>query len=73
MTNFTGTLAVDAAGVALAAMGYLHPVFAALIHVTSELVFILNSARLLAGSSSKALMTVAQSRAPLASVQRTSA
>jgi Cd2+/Zn2+-exporting ATPase/Cu+-exporting ATPase len=28
-------------------MGYLNPVFAALIHVSSELLFILNSARLL--------------------------
>ncbi|HWE51440.1 MAG TPA: cation-translocating P-type ATPase [Bryobacteraceae bacterium] len=46
MTNFAGTLAVDAAGVALAAFGYLNPILAALIHVTSELVFILNSARL---------------------------
>jgi len=73
MTNFGGTLAVDAAGVALAAMGYLHPVFAALIHVISELVFILNSARLLSGSSPKALMTVAKPHAQLASVQRTTA
>ena len=52
MTNFLGTLAVDSAGVALAAFGYLNPVLAALIHVTSELVFILNSARLLSGSTS---------------------
>lgn len=51
MTNFAGTLTVDAAGVALAAFGYLNPVLAALIHVSSELVFILNSARLLSGSS----------------------
>jgi len=50
MTNFAGTLAVDTAGVALAAMGYLNPVLAALIHVSSELVFILNSARLLSRS-----------------------
>jgi heavy metal translocating P-type ATPase len=50
MTNFTGTLAVDAAGVGLAACGFLNPVLAALIHVTSELIFILNSARLLSGS-----------------------
>jgi cation transport ATPase len=35
MTNFAGTLSVDAAGVALAACGYLNPVLAALIHVTS--------------------------------------
>jgi cation transport ATPase len=54
MTNFTGTLTVDAAGVALAAFGYLNPVIAALIHVSSELVFILNSARLLSGSSPEA-------------------
>jgi heavy metal translocating P-type ATPase len=51
MTNFAGTLAVDTAGVALAACGYLNPVLAALIHVTSEMVFILNSARLLSRSS----------------------
>jgi P-type E1-E2 ATPase len=47
MTNFAGTLGVDTAGVALAACGFLNPVLAALIHVTSEMVFILNSARLL--------------------------
>ena len=51
MTNFAGTLGVDAVGVALAAFGYLNPVLAALIHVTSEMVFILNSARLLSRSS----------------------
>ena len=45
--NFTGTLIVDAIGVLLAAFGLLNPIFAALIHVSSELVFILNSARLL--------------------------
>jgi Cd2+/Zn2+-exporting ATPase/Cu+-exporting ATPase len=47
MTNFVGTLLVDGAGVALAAFGYLNPMLAAFIHVSSELVFILNSARLL--------------------------
>ncbi|MCU1311585.1 MAG: heavy metal translocating P-type ATPase [Candidatus Angelobacter sp.] len=47
MQNFTGTLAVDAVGVALAALGMLNPLFAAFIHVSSELAFILNSARLL--------------------------
>jgi P-type E1-E2 ATPase len=47
MANFAGTLAVDAVGVALAAMGLLNPVWAALIHVSSELLFIMNSARLL--------------------------
>jgi Cd2+/Zn2+-exporting ATPase/Cu+-exporting ATPase len=45
--NFAGTLAVDGAGVILAAMGFLNPVAAAVIHVSSELLFILNSARLL--------------------------
>jgi P-type E1-E2 ATPase len=45
--NFVGTLAVDSVGVGLAAFGLLNPVLAALIHVTSELLFILNSARLL--------------------------
>ncbi len=47
MANFAGTLAVDTVGVALAAMGFLNPVWAALIHVSSELLFIMNSARLL--------------------------
>ncbi|MGH7616669.1 MAG: heavy metal translocating P-type ATPase [Gemmatimonadaceae bacterium] len=45
--NFAGTIAVDAVGVALAAAGVLNPVMAAVIHVGSELAFILNSARLL--------------------------
>lgn len=45
--NFAGTLAVDAIGVGLAAFGLLNPLLAAFIHVTSELAFILNSARLL--------------------------
>ena len=47
MTNFTGTLVVDGVGVGLAAFGLLNPLLAALIHVVSELIFILNSARLL--------------------------
>jgi Cd2+/Zn2+-exporting ATPase/Cu+-exporting ATPase len=46
MTNFFGTVAVDAVGVGLAACGMLNPILAALIHVTSETAFILNSARL---------------------------
>jgi P-type E1-E2 ATPase len=45
--NFAGTLIVDGAGVLLAAFGMLNPVFAALIHVSWELLFIGNSARLL--------------------------
>lgn len=47
MQNFAGTLAVDAAGIVLAAFGFLNPLFAAFIHVASELTFILNSTRLL--------------------------
>ncbi len=47
MQNFSGTLIVDGVGVGLAAFGLLNPRFAAFIHVTSELAFILNSARLL--------------------------
>ena len=45
--NFAGTLIVDSIGVGLAAFGFLNPLIAALIHVVSELAFILNSARLL--------------------------
>lgn len=45
--NFLGTIAVDLVGVGLAAFGMLNPLLAALIHVVSELAFILNSARLL--------------------------
>jgi heavy metal translocating P-type ATPase len=45
--NFAGTLIVDAIGVGLAAFGLLSPLLAVTIHVTSELAFILNSARLL--------------------------
>ena len=49
--NFAGTIAVDTVGVALASAGFLNPLLAAFIHVASELVFILNSARLLPGSA----------------------
>ena len=45
--NFVGTVAVDTVGIALAAVGLLNPLLAAFIHVTSEMTFILNSARLL--------------------------
>jgi Cu+-exporting ATPase len=45
--NFAGTLGVDLVGIALASVGLLSPTLAAFIHVTSELAFILNSARLL--------------------------
>jgi Cd2+/Zn2+-exporting ATPase/Cu+-exporting ATPase len=47
MQNFYGTLIVDGIGLGLAFEGLLNPLFAAGIHVISELVFILNSARLI--------------------------
>ena len=47
MTNFYGTITVDGIGVTLAFLGFLSPLFAAGIHVVSELIFILNSARLI--------------------------
>lgn len=46
MFNFWGTILVDLAGIALAFSGQLSPILAALIHIGSELAFILNSARL---------------------------
>jgi heavy metal translocating P-type ATPase len=51
MQNFVGTLAVDSVGVGMAAFGLLNPLLAAFIHVASELVFILNSARLVPPAS----------------------
>ena len=51
MQNFAGTLAVDSIGVGMAAFGFLNPLLAAIIHVASELAFILNSTRLLPGRS----------------------
>jgi Cu+-exporting ATPase len=47
LQNFGGTLAVDAVGMGFAAAGLLNPLFAAFVHVASELAFILNSTRLL--------------------------
>jgi P-type E1-E2 ATPase len=44
--NFWGTITVDTIGIVLAFLGQLSPIIAALIHVGSELAFILNSARL---------------------------
>jgi P-type Cu+ transporter len=46
MFNFWGTILVDTVGIVLAFFGLLAPIIAALIHVGSELTFILNSARL---------------------------
>jgi Cd2+/Zn2+-exporting ATPase/Cu+-exporting ATPase len=47
--NFSGTLLVDGLGIVLAGFGFLNPLLAAFIHVSSELLFILNSTRLLPG------------------------
>jgi heavy metal translocating P-type ATPase len=47
LQNFYGTLIVDALGIGLAAVGMINPLLAAFIHVSSELMFILNSTRLL--------------------------
>ena len=49
--NFVGTLIVDTIGVGMAAFGFLNPLLAAFIHVSSELRFILNSARLVPQAS----------------------
>src|SRR5262249_14040977 len=46
MFNFWGTIVVDTIGIAFAFFVMLAPIIAALIHVSSELAFILNSARL---------------------------
>jgi heavy metal translocating P-type ATPase len=55
--NFAGTIGVDLLGIALAAAGLLSPTLAAFIHVTSELTFILNSARLLPRTKQGAAVT----------------
>jgi cation transport ATPase len=54
MFNFWGTIAVDTAGIILAFFGLLAPIFAALVHVGSELAFILNLTRLFRQRSTKA-------------------
>jgi P-type E1-E2 ATPase len=73
MTNFAGTLAVDGVGVGLAAFGYLNPVLAALIHVSSELVFILNSARLLSRSKAESRPVAAPQGVGIPSTEQTAA
>jgi Cd2+/Zn2+-exporting ATPase/Cu+-exporting ATPase len=47
LQNFYGTLSVDGVGITLAFLGILNPLIAAGIHVGSELIFILNSAKLI--------------------------
>jgi P-type E1-E2 ATPase len=49
MFNFAGTIVVDVIGMALAGVGLIGPVIAAVVHVGSESAFILNSARLIPG------------------------
>jgi heavy metal translocating P-type ATPase len=67
MQNLVGTLAVDTIGVGLAAFGFLNPPLAAFIHVSSEMMFILNSARLLPPVSPRRRITLGQSpRMPVA-------
>jgi len=51
--NFGGTLVVDAVGVVLAVMGLVTPLVAAVVHVSSEMAFILNSACLVPAASLK--------------------
>ena len=45
--NFFGTLGVDGFGILLAFTGHINPLLAVIIHVSSEIVFMLNSARLI--------------------------
>lgn len=47
LMNFIGTITVDALGMGMAFFGLLSPILAALVHSGSELVFLLNSVRLL--------------------------
>lgn len=49
--NFFGTLFVDGLGFILAFVGIINPLLAAIIHVSSELVFMTNSARLIIDSN----------------------
>jgi P-type E1-E2 ATPase len=49
--NFFGTLLVDGLGFILAFVGVINPLLAAIIHVSSELVFMTNSARLIIDSN----------------------
>jgi heavy metal translocating P-type ATPase len=58
LQNFGGTLVVDAIGMLLAGFGILTPLLAVLIHVASELTFILNSARLIPVRSRSTLRLV---------------
>src|SRR5690606_10839887 len=48
--NFAGTIVIDILGIMAVMLGFVGPVAAVMIHVGSELAFILNSARLLSFS-----------------------
>ncbi len=63
--NFVGTIVVDGAAMALAAVGILTPILASLVHVGSELAFILNSARLLTRPAGASLGAQATGHADL--------
>ena len=45
--NFFGTLGIDGFGILLAFTGYINPLLAVVIHVSSEIVFMVNSAKLI--------------------------
>lgn len=47
LMNFVGTIVVDVLGIGFAFFGLLSPILAALVHSGSEVVFLLNSVRLL--------------------------
>jgi P-type E1-E2 ATPase len=67
MQNFAGTLVVDGIGIGLAALGLLNPLLAAFIHVSSEMAFILNSARLVPRRSLTGMLS---GQSPLAGAHR---
>ncbi len=64
--NFVGTIVVDGMAMALAAVGILTPILASVVHVGSELAFILNSARLLSRPArvQTQINSVSQARVP---------
>lgn len=62
--NFFGTIAVDLLGVAAAMGGLIGPVEASIIHTSSELAFILNSARLLSPQRRQAAASTQHHEAP---------
>jgi P-type E1-E2 ATPase len=55
--NFFGTLFVDGLGFILAFVGLINPLLAAIIHVSSELVFMVNSSRLVIDSNRSLVKT----------------